>query len=246
MSSLLPLDLAHDNFPTASGIVTQSRSRQLPALTPDLLWQALELPFKPKNTVTFQEAETLLEVDITRLRNCFRGVIINIFGPIIKSPEQQPDPRILQKVHEISQRMQTCLLPEKNMPLPQKLLEMHIPIADNIVPKPDPRCFLTAVHKHLPDVKPSSCVLIGSNYLTDNTCADAGLDYIHIAAQQGAESTTYRTFRSLGDLIAAFHKMVFKKKKTYPELTHHYPEYVHGTSYPLSSWTKSKLRIKVE
>lgn len=215
---LIPLDLV-DSQISQSPILSRPNP---PRLTFPMIENAIRLPFNCKNTLTFRRLDNLADLDVSDIRRVFKAMILNIYGPVLTNYKSKIDDPVLEKIREINKKMGVCLIPDPGQRLPEELMRLGIPIAHEVVPKPDPRCYKTASQIYLGGVKPHQCVVVGSNFLTDATLPDDEMHYIHIKPKSGSESFSYRLFRDYGDMVSKMQDAIRsyrRRKKVLKALT---------------------------
>ena len=220
--SLLPLDLIDSDF-DSHPIIIRPKPPQIDAC---MLERAITLPFQPNLTENAQPLNSLAELNVDEITHKYkyRAAILNLFGPVVKDYREKPRPEIIEKVREIHQKMLLCLLPQRNQPIPEDLIKMGIPIAYSVSTSTNPRCYETISDIYLQNRNPhtgglhaNEHLVIGSNYLTDLSCRDTGMDYLYVTPQRGIESKGFDLLRSYAEKVVSFHDFLRRlKNNTFP------------------------------
>ncbi len=207
---LIPLYLVEENI-NPRPICTRANK---PEVTGPMILEAATLPFRPDRSKYFRKADSLLNLDIDDIRHrCgFNAMLLNLFGPVLTEYRGEPDPALVAKLREIHQKLLLCLIPENGSPLPKSIAALGIPVAYGFTPQSDARCYTAISNIHIQtrhnkthSIEPERHLVVGSNFLTDVKCREAGMKYLHVKPKPGIESGFYRLLRNYGEKVADLH-----------------------------------------
>lgn len=192
------------------------------------LARCLTLPFRPKLTKSLMHLEQFQDLPIDEVKMLVRALIIDLDGTLIKPGMDHIPHDVMEKIMAIREKMPVCIFSD-DQEYPVEFEQNGIPVVRNVPSKTDPRSFDVAIqiclqnrHGSTRMLYPNQCAVVADNFLTDGTCREIGMGFIHVESQTGRnESTTRTVTRDFADWVARFHDRFRKNKKRMPKLPEH-------------------------
>ena len=184
--------------------------------------RCLGLPFRPGLTKTLMRVDRFEDLPVDDVVTLVRALIIDVDGTLIKRGMDYIPDEVIRKILAIREKIPVCIFPDDQEHLPE-LEKLGIPVVRHVPPKTDPRSFDVAVQLYLQSqntstrlLYPEQCGMVGDNFLTDGTCREIGMKFIHVKPLVGRESTIRALTRDCADGIARLHDRFRREKKTLP------------------------------
>jgi predicted HAD superfamily phosphohydrolase YqeG len=184
--------------------------------------RCLALPFRPDLTSTLMRLDRFEDLPVDRVKTLVRGLIIDVDGTLIKPGMDHIPADVIDKIRAIREKMPVCIFTDDQESFPEFEM-LGIPVVRNVPPKTDPRSFDVAVQLYLQYrqrdasmLYPAQCAMVGDNFLTDGTCREIGMKFIHVQSLTGRESGVRTWTRNFANRVARFHDRFRRKKKAPP------------------------------
>jgi len=166
----------------------------------------LSLPFCPSRLKTYRAVERFEDIDIpSLLADGVRAVLLDADGTLAPHHSRSFSASAIGHVQAMREAgLKVAIF--TNAAEDRFGQFEGVGVVTDVPAKPDPKGFLTAMHRHLGESDPHAVCMVGDNYLTDGGAIAAGMRFIYVRPLPGGEGFWHRLLRATARFLARLHQ----------------------------------------